>query len=770
MPESAPHITVLEPAKKRRRPALSCEQCRRRKVRCDRGTPCTTCVQSGVRGCSYVAPPRPVRAPNPYPQVAIRPTPPGSSTSASPDASSASASASASTGGHPATSSTDPGEWTLGRTLMDKRAETRGDGGAVDVQSLLDRIRQLEWEVRSAKGPASGDVPPRASPLKGIVEKTRYFGQSHWINAVCLFPLLVGLARKCEEKKSGLKLYAVLRECKTIGRLIKAQRMPVLTSTSLGEKLVSLALSDHLLEIYLSTFELTHRILHIPSFRKEYARFRADPTSVSQSFRIQLQLCLAIGASMHDDKFSYRIDATRWVYEARLWLILPSEKERISVTGLQVMCLLMVARQTVGVAPGVAWPDAGALLRCAVFGGLHRDPSRLPAMSVLHAEVRRRLWATVLEITVQTAVESGAPTMLSLDDYDTEPPLDVDDDQLTDDPEPEERIIRPPAAGHSQTSLQLLLLTHLPVRLAVTKFANDFRSTNSYAEALTLHDQITSSCDAISRRLARLVPETSSSSAPVTMFHQRYVDVSARKFIFALHYPFISRLDDPAYYFSRKVLSDAARRIAAMHMLPHVEAGALPPAGVEHFVNLSICSTGFARMSMQAFILLGPELLALKKEEINSYGEAGEGGAELRRLLDEAVVWSQARMRAGETNAKGCMFVEAILAEVDGVAAGYEGKGLEDYIHERMTRSVQETLEVMKQVARESGIEVQGEGKGDDDGDREGGSEGVGNAVVDMNMTTPIGFQDEMGSGNPFDGLGWHFDWEDNINLSALLS
>lgn len=50
--------------RKRRRPALSCVQCRQRKVRCDRGLPCGPCVRarsSLASSCFYDSPNRPGR-------------------------------------------------------------------------------------------------------------------------------------------------------------------------------------------------------------------------------------------------------------------------------------------------------------------------------------------------------------------------------------------------------------------------------------------------------------------------------------------------------------------------------------------------------------------------------------------------------------------------------------------------------------------------------------------------------------------------------------
>lgn len=559
------------------------------------------------------------------------------------------------------------------------------------------------------------------------------------------FQSLIRVARKSEERKD--ELHDVLRECKILGRRIKAHRTPTLNSATLTTTLVSHAVSDHLVSIYLSTFELAHRVLHIPSFQLDYARFKDDPSSVGQSFKMQLQLCLAIGASMRDNRFEMRKTAIQWVYEARLWLVMPSEKDRISVTGVQVMCLLQLARQAVGVAPGVAWPDAGSLLRSAMFAGLHRDPRRLPAMTVLRAEVRRRLWATILEMTVQTCVDAGAPPLLSLDDYDTEPPLNVDDDELTDDPEPSER----PAQTHSrhtQTSLQLLLLSHFPVRLTVAKFTNEFRSSNSYEEALRLHELMASACQTVSRSLAGLVASTADSSAPITVFHQRFIELMTRRYILALHYPFLPKLEDPAYYFSRKVISDIARRLAPLHRLPDVTP--TPPGAVE-FVNMSICSTGFARTVLQGYILIGPELIAMKKDEMASYGEAGESGADLRKLLCEGIEWAEARTRAGEVNVKGQMFVEGILAQADGICMGMEGDVLGEYMTGKAKTAMDRALIALKQLAREDGC------------DGEKTPEGL------VNLNTPVSFQEGIGPGDPFDMLGWQLDWEDMSNISSFM-
>jgi hypothetical protein len=50
---SVPNPNTVVPPRKRRRPALSCTECRRRKIKCDRNMPCNHCIASKNSECSY---------------------------------------------------------------------------------------------------------------------------------------------------------------------------------------------------------------------------------------------------------------------------------------------------------------------------------------------------------------------------------------------------------------------------------------------------------------------------------------------------------------------------------------------------------------------------------------------------------------------------------------------------------------------------------------------------------------------------------------------
>jgi hypothetical protein len=42
------------PPRKKRRPALACNQCRSRKIKCDRNSPCQPCLKANINDCQYV--------------------------------------------------------------------------------------------------------------------------------------------------------------------------------------------------------------------------------------------------------------------------------------------------------------------------------------------------------------------------------------------------------------------------------------------------------------------------------------------------------------------------------------------------------------------------------------------------------------------------------------------------------------------------------------------------------------------------------------------
>lgn len=181
-----------------------------------------------------------------------------------------------------------------------------------------------------------------------------------------------------------------------------------------------------------------------------------------------------------------RATATHWVYEAQNWLSKPDFKSRLNIQSLQTNLLLLLARETINVGGELVWISAGA--RMAVYMGLHRDPVHLSKRTTFAAEMYRRLWNTILEMTLQSSIISGGPPFVSLDYFDTKAHGNFDDDQLmAKDPVPKLDD------NFTQVSIAITLRKTFPLRVAITKFLNDLGSHGTYEETLKLDTDLKAS-------------------------------------------------------------------------------------------------------------------------------------------------------------------------------------------------------------------------------------------------------------------------------------
>jgi len=299
-----------------------------------------------------------------------------------------------------------------------------------------------------------------------------------------------------------------MKKCKALARIIKSRRAPpwpCIPTADLPPK----DIADELVDCYLRTTETVYRVLHITTFRRDYEALWISDTVPNTAFLVQLKLVLAIGATTYDDKFSLRTSAIRWVYEAQTYLSEPNLKSRLSIQSLQTNLLLLLARELADVGGDTVWISAGALFRTAVYMGLHRDPASGPKMTAFAAEMRRRIWNSILEISLQSSLTSGGPPFLSLDDFDTEPPGNFDDDQIVaDDP------VSKPETDFTQMSIAIAFRKTFSLRLAITKFLNDTGSHSTYDETLRLDTELRASHKALHQTLGAWTSTTGSSPPP----------------------------------------------------------------------------------------------------------------------------------------------------------------------------------------------------------------------------------------------------------------
>ncbi|KAH7035772.1 uncharacterized protein B0I36DRAFT_319054 [Microdochium trichocladiopsis] len=709
--------------RRRRRPALACISCRRSKIRCDRQVPCGNCSKSKNKTCAYdehghrsletsqgpvtrpasdpVRPARPSHSPElrfgfePRAEAGLgRST--ASSTVSRDDVSSISAS---------------------GPSLASSSVSS------LHVDGLQQRVAELErrlahadktsarhaWTVHvpTPKQPDEcvHSVPSRKLHImpRAVMSKTRYFGQSHWANAVLLYKMIHDTFQSEVIKAMSSDIFLLLNKCKTLGQRIKASRLPDMCSRTPGNDLPPRHVADELVKNYLRISESVYRVLHVPSFTSRYEEAWTTPSAIDPSFMVQLHLVMAIGCTVYDAEFSMRNTAIRWVFEAQWWMIAPSFKKRLTMTDLQSMVLLCMARELVGVDADFAWISAGSVLRIAMQMGLHRDPSRLPPTDALQAELRRRLWGTIIELNVQASLTNGCPALLSLSDFDTEPPSDIDDADLS--PATVTTALHPTAGGCTDTTLALALRATLPARLAICRFLNDLGTTSAYEQTMELHENLAAVHKSTSRKLASA---ERASGRKLSLFQRQMFDCTIRRYFIALHIPHQEMaLKEPAYAFSRTVILDNAIKIntafcpAAVYtplppgepLAPHQDPVTEKDTDLSRLSALASCS--FRWVPVYTALLVGLDLLHQYREEY-TFSPATPRPDSLG-IASIIRAWSLRRIKGGDMNIKGYVFMTAQWVMIESLVSG----GSEDDIPNLLVRSATVAIRTGLQILEE---------------------------------------------------------------------
>lgn len=481
-----------------------------------------------------------------------------------------------------------------------------------------------------------------------------------------------------------------MQSCKVIARTLKAGRpihepFPQQSRNLVPPKEVS----DELLKCYFRTFESVYRVLHIPTFQEEYDRYWLDPSSACLPWVMKLLVVLAIGTCFYDDPELHK-ESTGWLSVVQSWLSSPMEKSRLNITGLQIHCLLLLAKQTNALAGDFIWMCAGLLLRTAMQMGLHREPTFFPKVSAFGGEIRRRLWATILEICLQSSLDAGMPPMISLQDFDCQPPSNYDDTDI------DESLVRLPLAPQpeklTQSTIQILLSESWPLRLQIAKNLNNLNSSPSYDETLKLDSGLTSLLR-IHSNFLRSTRIASSISQP-SEFQTKYFELLNRRFLLSLHRTFANEsIRNPSYYYSRKVCQDVALAILASFQTARSSAVS---TSLQDFGKLTISSGSLYRVIfVSCATAIAFELITQLQQDYTPGlpTPMDHNREELLLALRQTVEFSIQRVDAGETNIKGVLFMSCILAQAEALA---NGTNEDDALMEAATSSVQDCYMIMK--------------------------------------------------------------------------
>ncbi|KAG9563180.1 hypothetical protein KCU97_g17257, partial [Aureobasidium melanogenum] len=224
--------------------------------------------------------------------------------------------------------------------------------------------------------------------------------------------------------------------------------------------------ADLLVAFYLDNYEHLHRIVHVPTFKKQYHDFWLPHKSRSPAIASLILSIMAVSANAPPIGEHYQDMASRWDVLVDEWLRQQSPK-RYELIHYQVLCLSYLAKRMNQIHKKLFWTESSNLLQRAILDELPYTGSVRCSEDVFKLEMRRRIWHVIRELELQNSYEFGLPTLLHNIDCNLGPPANIEDEEFNEHCTqiPESRS----ADQYTQSSYQIISARSWSLRLEISK-------------------------------------------------------------------------------------------------------------------------------------------------------------------------------------------------------------------------------------------------------------------------------------------------------------
>lgn len=454
---------------------------------------------------------------------------------------------------------------------------------------------------------------------------------------------------------------ATYGQCKAISRSIKLQdTTDSEPPMSLKELVPTRAVSDHLIHTYLRTFQTMLGIIVVPSFRQDYHAFWEGLRDADEAFGVSLLLVMCTGSTFSStEACPSKLTIQRWMNVATSWLISASKhKAKLTLDGLRIQCLYLLACQSTSIKGDITSLSTGTLLRSAMHAGIHIDNEQqvFPDISPSLVQSRRTLWASILELELQSSMDCGSLPLVDSSDYNCALPSNLNDMSL--DPGDHSWFpSQPKPIDHlTESSFQILLAKTIPIRLKIAKSINGFSPGSSYETVLSLSAELSK----VLQECYSLIEGYKISSTPPSAFQTKLFDLLVQRFILSLHHPFaIKAISEPSYFYSRRLCLGTSLTLFS--------------SSSEDFHPLLVHGSYLFRdVLTQAALYMCGELVNESEvaQPFPSNPISLFAYKELRKAVDKYLELSVERLNAEERSIKRFVLVSCLSAQADAIQAG----------------------------------------------------------------------------------------------------
>ncbi|KAG9696105.1 hypothetical protein KCU95_g1350, partial [Aureobasidium melanogenum] len=275
--------------------------------------------------------------------------------------------------------------------------------------------------------------------------------------------------------------------------------------------------ADLLVAFYLDNYEHLHRIVHVPTFKKQYHDFWLSGQPRSPAIASLILSIMAVSASAPPIGEQYQDMASRWDVSVDEWLRQQSPK-RYELIHYQVLCLSYLAKRMNQIHKKLFWTESSNLLQRAILDELPYTDSVSRSEDVFRVEMRRRIWHVIRELELQNSYEFGLPTLLHNIDCNLGAPANIEDEKLNEycTQVPESRS----ADHYTQSSYQIISARSWSLRLEISRRL----SSPAIADPMTYDDVLRGLPSVVNGFLKFQLMEC------VLAIHRPYLDKDGSKF------------------------------------------------------------------------------------------------------------------------------------------------------------------------------------------------------------------------------------------------
>ena len=320
---------------------------------------------------------------------------------------------------------------------------------------------------------------------------------------------------------------------------------------------------DKLVNIYFELLERTHRLLHAPTFLEECDSFWKDKKAKPLTWVVQYLAMLTIALLLASDEDAEQSLVDR-LPTVEHWLDLVDfclkDLQGSVVRDLNVIrtyCLHLLTIQAMDWRRNIQTSDPGRLISAAISAGFYREPGLFGKVSEFHCEMRRRVWASIIELSLHYALEFSFPPLIRRSDFDTQFPSNVDENDLF------ESMLEPAttylASELFDSTFQHVLASSIPARLEAFEMVNRLGHPPKYHDVVSVSRDMEEILKRIPRplRVGTLTEET----APSKLYGAIRLDVYIRRVLLTLHSPFLLRYTEGRHHFSKAVAVENASAV-----------------------------------------------------------------------------------------------------------------------------------------------------------------------------------------------------------------